>query len=46
VRMDASPLQVVVAFGSNLGDSESLIRWAMDRIESRSVGPLRQNKRG
>jgi 2-amino-4-hydroxy-6-hydroxymethyldihydropteridine diphosphokinase len=41
--MDASPLQVVVAFGSNLGDSESLIRWAMDRIESRSVGPLRRS---
>ena len=41
--MDTSPLQVVVAFGSNLGDSESLIRWAMDRIESVSVGPLRRS---
>jgi 2-amino-4-hydroxy-6-hydroxymethyldihydropteridine diphosphokinase len=34
--MDFIPVQVVVAFGSNLGDSASLIRWAMDRLEDRS----------
>jgi 2-amino-4-hydroxy-6-hydroxymethyldihydropteridine diphosphokinase len=34
---------VVVAFGSNLGDSASLIGAAMDRIEERSARPLRRS---
>ena len=38
--MVSETVQAVVAFGSNLGDSASLIRWAMDRLESRSKGPL------
>jgi 2-amino-4-hydroxy-6-hydroxymethyldihydropteridine diphosphokinase len=41
--MDSVPVQVVVAFGSNLGDSASLIRWAMDRLEDRSSRPLRRS---
>ena len=41
--MDPRPVQVVVALGSNLGDSESLIRWAMDRLEDRSSKPLRRS---
>ena len=41
--MDSVPVQVVVAFGSNLGDSASLIRWAMDRLEARSSRPLRRS---
>lgn len=38
--MVSESVQAVVAFGSNLGDSASLIRWAMDRLEGRSVRPL------
>lgn len=41
--MDSVPVQVVVAFGSNLGDSPALIRWAMDRLEDRSSRPLRRS---
>jgi 2-amino-4-hydroxy-6-hydroxymethyldihydropteridine diphosphokinase len=41
--MDSVPVQVVVAFGSNLGDSASLIRWAMDRLEDHSSRPLRRS---
>jgi 2-amino-4-hydroxy-6-hydroxymethyldihydropteridine diphosphokinase len=41
--MDSVPVQVVVAFGSNLGDSASLIRWAMDRLEERSSRLLRRS---
>ena len=36
-------LQVVVAFGSNLGDSMALIGAAMERLEERSVRPLRRS---
>jgi len=41
--MDFIPVQVVVAFGSNLGDSASLIRWAMDRLEDRSSRLLQRS---
>ena len=41
--MDPRPVQVVVALGSNLGDSESLIRWAMDRLEDRSSRLLQRS---
>lgn len=37
------PIQAVVAFGSNLGDSVSLIRWAMDRLEAHSITPIRRS---
>jgi 2-amino-4-hydroxy-6-hydroxymethyldihydropteridine diphosphokinase len=41
--MAQESVQVVVAFGSNLGDSASLIGGAMDRIEERSGRPLRRS---
>jgi len=41
--MATESLQAVVAFGSNLGDSVSLIGSAMDRLEERSVRPLRRS---
>ena len=41
--MDFIPVKVVVAFGSNLGDSSSLIRWAMDRLEDRSSRLLQRS---
>lgn len=41
--MARETLQAVVAFGSNLGDSVSLIGAAMDRLEERSVRPLRRS---
>ncbi len=41
--MALETLQAVVAFGSNLGDSVSLIGAAMDRLEERSLRPLRRS---
>lgn len=41
--MDPTSTPVVVALGSNLGDSAGLIRWAMDRLEPRSAAPLRRS---
>jgi 2-amino-4-hydroxy-6-hydroxymethyldihydropteridine diphosphokinase len=38
-----TPVTVVVALGSNLGDSIGTLRAAMDRLESLSVSPLRRS---
>lgn len=42
-EVPTSPPWVVVALGSNLGDPIANLRWAMDRLEARSSGPLRRS---
>ena len=41
--MPASPLFVLVALGSNLGDSRALLREAMDRLAAWSSTPIRRS---
>jgi 2-amino-4-hydroxy-6-hydroxymethyldihydropteridine diphosphokinase len=41
--LDAMSHPVLVALGSNLGDSAALLRGAMDRLESLSMAPVRRS---